>query len=89
VFDRIREDLKIMKRLDFGTIINTSINQTLSRTTLTSLTTLIVIVSLFVLGGQAINDFSFAMLIGVVIGTYSSIFIASPVLLFMHRKWAA
>jgi len=89
VFDRIREDLKIMKRLDFRTIINTSINQTLSRTTLTSLTTLIVIIALFVLGGQAINDFSFAMLVGVIIGTYSSIFIASPVLLFMHRKQAA
>jgi len=88
VFDRIREDLKIMKRLDFRTIINTSINQTLSRTTLTSLTTLLVIVSLFVLGGQAINDFSFAMLIGVVIGTYSSVFIASPILLLMHRKQA-
>jgi SecD/SecF fusion protein len=89
VFDRIREDLKIMKRLDFRTIINTSINQTLSRTLLTSLTTLLVILSLFVLGGQAINDFSFAMLVGVVVGTYSSIFIASPVLLLMERKAAA
>lgn len=86
VFDRIREDLKIMKRLDFRTIINTSINQTLSRTVLTSLTTMLVLLSLFVLGGQAVNDFSFAMLIGVMIGTYSSIFIASPVLLLMHRK---
>jgi len=86
VFDRIREDLKIMKRLDLRTIINTSINQTLSRTVLTSLTTLLVILSLFALGGQAINDFSFAMLIGVIVGTYSSIYIASPVLLLMHRK---
>ncbi len=86
VFDRIREDLKIMKRLDFRTIINTSINQTLSRTVLTSLTTFLVILSLFMLGGQAIKDFSFAMGIGVLVGTYSSIFIASPVLLLMHRK---
>ena len=74
-----------MKRLSFRKIINTSINQTLSRTTLTSLTTLLVIVALFILGGQAINDFSFAMLIGVFVGTYSSIFIASPVLLLLQR----
>jgi SecD/SecF fusion protein len=89
VFDRIREDLKIMKRLDLRTIINTAINQTLSRTTLTSLTTLLVIIALFVLGGQAINDFSFVMLIGVIVGTYSSVFIASPILLLMERKKAA
>lgn len=88
VFDRIREDLKIMKRLDFKTIINTSINQTLSRTVLTSVTTLLVLLSLLILGGQAVKDFAFAMLIGVIVGTYSSIFIASPILLYFHRKRA-
>ncbi len=86
VFDRIREDLKIMKRLDFKTIINTSINQTLSRTILTSLTTLMVVVSLLVLGGQAINDFAFALFIGVFVGTYSSVFVASPILIMFQRE---
>ena len=88
VFDRIREDLKIMKRLDFKTIINTSINQTLSRTVLTSMTTLLVLLSLLILGGQAVKDFAFAMLIGVIVGTYSSIFIASPILLYFHKRRA-
>ncbi len=86
VFDRIREDLKIMKRLDFKTIINTSINQTLSRTILTSMTTLMVVVSLFALGGQAINDFAFALFIGVLVGTYSSVFVASPILIMFQRE---
>jgi len=88
IFDRIREDLKIMKRLDFRTIVNTAINQTLSRTILTSLTTLIVIVSLFVLGGEAINSFSFAMLVGIIAGSYSTVYIATPILLFMQKKEA-
>jgi SecD/SecF fusion protein len=86
VFDRIREDLKIMKRLTFKGIINTSINQTLSRTVLTSLTTLLVVLALLILGGQAVGDFAFAMCCGVVAGTYSSIFIASPILLLFHKK---
>jgi preprotein translocase SecF subunit len=85
IFDRIREDLKIMKRLDFRTIVNTSINQTLSRTILTSLTTLFVVVSLFVLGGESINSFSFAMLVGIIVGSYSTVYIAIPILLFMER----
>ena len=89
IFDRIREDLKIMKRLDFRTIMNAAINQTLSRTTLTSLTTLLAILALFLFGGQAINDFSFVMLVGVVTGTYSSVFIASPIVLLMERQKAA
>jgi SecD/SecF fusion protein len=86
VFDRIREDLKIMKRLTFKGIINTSINQTLSRTMLTSLTTLLVVLALLFLGGQAVSDFAFAMCFGVIVGTYSSIFIASPILLLFHKK---
>jgi len=86
IFDRIREDMKIMKGVDLKTIVNTSINQTLSRTLLTSLTTLAVVICLFVLGGQAINDFAFALMVGVVVGTYSSIFVASPMVLLLEKK---
>jgi len=81
VFDRIRENLRRFHRKPFDQVINQSINETLSRTILTSLTTLMVVISLFVLGGGIIHDFAFAMLIGIIIGTYSSIFVASPVLL--------
>jgi len=86
VFDRIREDLKLMKRTAFPNIINASINQTLSRTLLTSFTTLIVVVFLFIFGGQVINDFAFTLLVGVIVGTYSSIYIASPLLIGWNRK---
>lgn len=86
VFDRIREDLQVYKKLKYADIINLSINQTLSRTLLTSLTTLLVVITLFIFGGEVINDFAFALLIGVVVGTYSSIFIASPILILMQRK---
>ncbi|MBD3427017.1 MAG: protein translocase subunit SecD [Candidatus Omnitrophica bacterium] len=81
LFDRIREDRKFMRKASQEEIINTSINQTLSRTVLTSLTTLIVVLALFVFGGKVINDFSFVLLVGVLVGTYSSIFIASPLLI--------
>jgi len=83
VFDRIRENLRKGRRTDFSKTINGSINETLSRTILTSGTTLIVVGSLFVLGGGVIHDFAFALLIGIVVGTYSSIYVASPVLLAM------
>ena len=66
--------------------MNSSINETLSRTILTSGTTLIVVVALFVLGGGVIHDFAFAMLVGIVVGTYSSIFVASPIILAWERK---
>jgi preprotein translocase subunit SecF len=79
VFDRIRENLKVLRREDYPTIFNISINQTLSRTILTSLTTLFVTVVLFFFGGEVIRDFSLALTIGITIGTYSSIFIASPI----------
>ncbi|RJP57287.1 MAG: protein translocase subunit SecD [Candidatus Auribacter fodinae] len=85
VFDRIREDMNVYKKSNFHDIINMSINQTLSRTTLTSFTTLIVVIALYFLGGEVINDFAFALLVGIVFGTYSSIFIASPVLLLMEK----
>lgn len=83
VFDRIRENLKLSKD-PLGGIINRSINQTLSRTVLTSGTTLLVILALLALGGDIIFDFALALFIGVLVGTYSSIFVASPVLLFFE-----
>jgi preprotein translocase subunit SecF len=81
VFDRIRENLRKFTKNPLETIINKSINETLSRTILTSLTTLVVVISLFVLGGGIIHDFAFALIVGVLIGTYSSVFVASPILL--------
>jgi len=81
VFDRIRENLRRYRRRDFSELINHSINETLSRTLLTSVTTLIVVAALFILGGGVIHDFAFALLIGVIVGTYSSVFVASPILL--------
>lgn len=81
IFDRIREDRKFMRKAGQEEIINASINQTLSRTSLTSLTTLFVVLALYFFGGKVINDFSFVLLVGIVTGTYSSIFIASPLLI--------
>ncbi|SLM27908.1 Protein translocase subunit SecF [Desulfamplus magnetovallimortis] len=86
VFDRIRENTTHSRKLSMEKIINRSINETLSRTILTSLTTLIVLFSLFFLGGDIIHDFAFAMITGVMIGTYSSIFVASPILLLTSRE---
>jgi preprotein translocase subunit SecF len=82
VFDRIREGIRESKINDLFQIINESITKTLSRTTLTSLTTFFVVLTLYLFGGEIINGFSFTMLVGVIVGTYSSIFIASPFL-----KW--
>ena len=81
VFDRIREDSRLMKNTDKGTIINKAINETLSRTIMTSLTVFLVILCLFIFGGEVTRGFSFAMLIGVITGTYSSIFVAAPILM--------
>jgi preprotein translocase subunit SecF len=86
VFDRIRENLKRYKKQDIKEVMNSSINETLSRTILTSGTTLIVVIALFVLGGGVIHDFAFAMLVGIVVGTYSSIYVASPILLAWKDK---
>lgn len=88
VFDRIRENLNKPENPSLVTAINNSINQVLSRTIVTSLTTAIVLSSLFFLGGAVIHDFAFALLAGVVVGTYSSIFIASPLLTVFNRKAA-
>jgi preprotein translocase subunit SecF len=81
VFDRIRENLRKYHKNPLEVIINKSVNETLSRTILTSMTTLVVVVALFVLGGGIIHDFAFALLVGIVVGTYSSIYVASPILL--------
>jgi preprotein translocase SecF subunit len=86
VFDRIREDLRKYHRDRYDSVINASINETLGRTIMTSLTTLIVVLFLFFMGGEVLRDFSFALLVGVLVGTYSSIFVASPILVEWHRK---
>jgi preprotein translocase subunit SecF len=86
VFDRIRENLRKYHKEPLTTILNKSINETLSRTILTSGTTMIVVVALFILGGGIIHDFSFALMIGVLVGTYSSIFVASPILLAWQTR---
>lgn len=83
VFDRIRENFRAMRRGTPEEIINTSVNQTLSRTVITSLTTLIVLFSLYIFGGAIISGFALTLIIGVVIGTYSSIFIASALALYL------
>jgi len=86
IFDRIRENLRKHHKSSLEIIINRSVNETLSRTILTSITTIVVVVALFVLGGGIIHDFAFAMLIGVVVGTYSSVYVASPILLAWHGR---
>ncbi len=83
VFDRIREGIRTIKNPDLGGIIDESVTRTLSRTTLTSLTTFMVVLSLYLFGGEIIRGFSFTLLVGIVVGTYSSIFVASPVLLWL------
>ncbi|MBN2301694.1 MAG: protein translocase subunit SecD [Lentisphaerae bacterium] len=86
VFDRIRENIRLIRNKTFSEVCNISINQTLNRTILTSVTTLIAVVMLLVFGGGAINDFALALCIGVIVGTYSSVFIATPIVLLWHRN---
>ena len=85
VFDRIRENVHLMKGADKGTIINRSINETLSRTIMTSLTVFLTLLILFIFGGEVTRGFAFAMLIGVITGTYSTIFVAAPVLIDLAK----
>ena len=80
VFDRVRENLRLMRRAEFAAVINTSINQTLNRTILTSGMTFLAVMALFMMGGEVLNGFSFALVVGVLVGTYSSVAIASPIL---------
>jgi preprotein translocase SecF subunit len=85
VFDRIREDRKLLRRKGLTEIVNTAINETLSRTVLTSGTTLIVTLVLVLFGGSVIHDFALALTIGIIVGTYSSIFIAAPFLIGWYK----
>ncbi len=85
VFDRIRENLRFSRRESLETVINRSVNQTLSRTVLTSGLTFLTAISLFLFGGQVLNGFSFCLVVGILVGTYSSVFVASPIVLFWHN----
>ena len=89
IYDRIRENLDLHTSADLEATLNTSVNQTLSRTVLTSATTLLALLSLYFLGGEVIAPFAETMLIGVVVGTYSSIFIAAPLLLFLEQRYGS
>jgi preprotein translocase subunit SecF len=86
VFDRIRENVKILRREKLSDLVNKSINQTLSRTVLTSGLTFLTVLSLFLFGGEVLHGFSLALVIGILIGTYSSIFIAAPMLV-AYQNW--
>jgi preprotein translocase SecF subunit len=86
VFDRVREYVNLFKTESFPVIVNKSINATLSRTVVTSVTTLIVVTILFVFGSEVLRGFSFALIIGVIIGTYSSVFVASPTVVELNRR---
>jgi len=90
VFDRVRENLRRYKKKDLSEVLNLSINETLSRTVMTSVTTLLALISLYVLGGDVIRGFVFAMMWGVIVGTYSSVFVASTILLWLgvKRDWS-
>ena len=88
VFDRIRENLKKKHTASLEEVINASINQTLSRTIITSFLTWIVVVALFLFGGEVINGFAFVLLVGILVGTYSSIYIASPIIIFWEKMFA-
>lgn len=90
VSDRIRENLRKFKRMELNELLNLSINETLSRTILTGCTAIVVLVALYIFGGEVIRNFNFAMLLGVLIGTYSSVFIAAPMLgyLGVKREWS-
>jgi preprotein translocase subunit SecF len=85
VFDRVRENLKLMRREKLSTIINTSINQTLNRTIMTSGMTFLAVFALYMLGGEALSGFSFALVAGIIVGTYSSVAIASPIVLWWQN----
>ncbi|MBS1832577.1 MAG: protein translocase subunit SecF [Acidobacteria bacterium] len=88
VFDRIRENLRgIRTKSDFDSLVNASINQTLSRTVLTSGLTFLTALALWIFGGEVLNGFSFALVVGIIVGTFSSVFIASPILIFL-RDWS-
>ena len=88
IFDRIRENMRGQRRAQFAAVVNTSINQTLSRTVLTTGYTLLVVIALLLLGGEVLHDFAFALLVGMIAGTYSTVFFACPLLVYGHT-WSA
>lgn len=90
VFDRLRENLRKYKKMELRDVMNLSVNETLSRTVMTSVTTLLALIALYILGGDVIRGFVFAMILGVVIGTYSSVFVAKNIVLFLgvKRDWS-
>ena len=85
VFDRIRENVRMNKRGNYMELVNLSINQTLSRTILTSGLTFLTVLSLYLFGGEVIDGFALTLVVGVIIGTYSSIAIASPIVVYLHQ----
>ena len=85
IFDRIRENLKILRRESLESLMNKSVNQTLSRTVMTSGLTFLTVIALFIWGGPVLHGFSFALVCGIIVGTYSSVFVASPIVLFWHN----
>ncbi len=85
IFDRIRENLKFMRRESLEVVMNRAINQTLSRTVMTSGLTFLTVIALFIWGGPVLHNFSFALVCGIIVGTYSSVFVASPIVLFWHN----
>ena len=89
IYDRIRENMELRTKYDLEDVLNQSINQTLARTVLTSGTTMAAVLSLWLFGGEIIEPFAIAMAIGIVVGTYSSVFIAAPTLLFLENRFGA
>jgi preprotein translocase subunit SecF len=89
IFDRIRENLQSQRYADLATVVNASVNQTLSRTLLTTGHTLLVVLAIFFLGGEVLHDFAFALLVGMIAGTYSTVFIASPILVYWQSLESA
>ena len=87
IFDRVREILKKISNIKIFELTNISINETLSRTIITSITTLLALTSIYIFGGEILKGFSFAMILGVIIGTYSSIYIANPVLVLLNVSY--
>ena len=87
IYDRIRENLLKYTKISISDVSNLSINETLSRTIITSITTLLALISIYILGGEILRGFSFAMILGVIIGTYSSMFVASPILKFLKVSY--
>jgi preprotein translocase subunit SecF len=85
IFDRIRENLKLSRREPLENVMNKAVNQTLSRTVMTSGLTFLTVIALFALGGPVLRGFSFALVCGIIVGTYSSVFVASPIVLFWHN----